>query len=77
MSKPSKIHIKMNSNYNSSTNYETGLKLEVGKSTISHATSIAHGQYLITEHAQERAGGYVIGAGIHICLWTKKKRIVL
>ena len=30
---------------------------------------------VITPHAHVRAGGYVIGAGVHIytyCLWTKK-----
>ena len=30
--------------------------------------------YIVTPHAHARAGGYVIGAGVHIyiCLWTKK-----
>ena len=34
---------------------------------------------LITPHAHVRAGGYVIGAGVHvyICLWTKKLNCTL
>ena len=27
---------------------------------------------LLPPHAHARAGGYVIGAGVHICLWSKK-----